>query len=1059
MSRLGRCAAAAIAALCGGATVCAQSVAHAEVRIDGATQGGAPQPYVVLLKAAPLAAVYGETLARGGRLSEEEQRTYLAGVRAAQAELMTDIAALGGVEIARTSIALNALFVSCSQGLAVQIAALPDVRGVQVVVNFRTEAGAATEAKSILPFVGADIVRASGRDGTGVKVAVLDSGIDYTHAAFGGAGTLTAYLSAYGSGPGSPQNRGPVSWPQGKVVDGYDFVGERWPHGPLAPDPNPIAAPPAVNDLGIVGTDGGHGTSVADIIAGGPYREQPDNHGLAPGVSLYAVKVCSALGTSCSGIALIQGIDWSLDPDGDGSLADAVDVINLSVGSYYGRKDNPSSEAVGNAVRAGVVVCCAAGNAGDNPYIVSSPASAPGAIAVAETTMPDSKVFSVDIVSPALGSRRLTLSNTAALPWAPISGQLEAALVRPPNRSGCAPFPPGSLRGKIALIDRGTCNVSFKACYAQAAGAVGVLIVNDAPGDPTPLSFGGLPLELEPSFTLAIPVVVLAKTDGEALLLRLAQGEALNAAFSEMAFVTTASSVAAGSSRGPGLDGSTIKPEIAAPGASLAAVAGSGNRLSVFGGTSGAAPVLAGAAALIRQVHPGLPPLEVKALLMNHADSATYQNRASAPHAFSPISRTGAGEVRVHAALEGQASAWGIDEAGVESPALSFGFHRFYGVHTLSRRLRVKNYAGVLRTFRVSTESRSSPGAAGAVVLRGPTTVQVPARGSAEFEVQLAVDAAKLPVWNTDSGAYGADGARLGALEYGGFVALTEGAETLRLPWHLLPQRSHRAFVAGDLYRLGAAPLRMTNRDSSIAAEARVFALTGTSSRLAPGSYPAVNDGRPPVDLQHVGVRLADTAPGGARVLEFALTTYEPHTHANFPAQFAVNIDVNNDGLADWSIFNQRASSTDWRNVTYLKGAAWDRAYATFYTDVDFNSTNVVLRVPLDRIGLTMPDEPSETPVRDPMPVGHAFTFSVQAFDNYFTGLLMDEVGPMSVAPDAPRFTLGGSLGKVTVPAGGGVDLPIGGTTSVSSPSQSGLLLLFDRARAGYETKALRVVP
>ena len=61
---------------------------------------------------------------------------------------------------------------------------------------------------------------------------------------------------------------------------------------------------------------------------------------LLPGASLYAVKVCSAISTSCSGVAILQGIEYALDPNGDGNVADAVDVINMSLGSSYGQRED-----------------------------------------------------------------------------------------------------------------------------------------------------------------------------------------------------------------------------------------------------------------------------------------------------------------------------------------------------------------------------------------------------------------------------------------------------------------------------------------------------------------------------------------------------------------------------------------------------------------------------------------------------------------------------------------------------------------------------------------------
>ena len=96
-----------------------------------------------------------------------------------------------------------------------------------------------------------------------------------------------------------------------------------------------------------------------------PARARTDTHvGVAPGASLLAVKVCSAVSTACNGVAILKALDYVLDPNGDGSMDDAVDVVNMSLGAIYGQKENATSEAATNVVRAGVVVVAAAGNEG-----------------------------------------------------------------------------------------------------------------------------------------------------------------------------------------------------------------------------------------------------------------------------------------------------------------------------------------------------------------------------------------------------------------------------------------------------------------------------------------------------------------------------------------------------------------------------------------------------------------------------------------------------------------------------------------------------------------------
>ncbi len=240
-----------------------------------------------------------------------------------------------------------------------------------------------------VPYIGAAAVQAGGFDGTGIDVAVIDSGIDYTHENFGGAGTAAAYTAAYGTTTGDARNKTLDGlFPTTKVVAGSDFVGEGWPTTALAPDPDPIDCGPAAIPLPCAG---GHGSHVSDIILGiGP------NKGVAPGAKLFSYKACSAVSTSCSGVALLQAVAASLDPNGDGSIADRVDVINLSLGSSYGQEEDDLSFALKNASDAGAVVVAAAGNAADRPYIVGSPSTQAEVISVAQTQVPSAKLYLLD---------------------------------------------------------------------------------------------------------------------------------------------------------------------------------------------------------------------------------------------------------------------------------------------------------------------------------------------------------------------------------------------------------------------------------------------------------------------------------------------------------------------------------------------------------------------------------------------------------------------------------------------------------------------------------------
>ena len=201
-------------------------------------------------------------------------------------------------------------------------------------------------------YIGATAVQNGGVTGAGVRVAMLDTGIDYTHYNLGGSGNVSDYNLAKAAAATTPP---PSLFPTSKVIGGFDFTGEVWPNGPLAPDPNPI-------DLN------GHGSLTADSLGGASLDGM--HKGVAPGTQLYAVKVCSSVSSSCSGVAILEGIDFALDPNNTGTLDDAVDLISMSIGGDFGQREDDESEAFTDVVNFGVVSVISAGNSGDVPYII-----------------------------------------------------------------------------------------------------------------------------------------------------------------------------------------------------------------------------------------------------------------------------------------------------------------------------------------------------------------------------------------------------------------------------------------------------------------------------------------------------------------------------------------------------------------------------------------------------------------------------------------------------------------------------------------------------------------
>src|SRR5207247_5126761 len=210
---------------------------------------------VVRLNDAPLAVAHGRNAKQlGGALNPGQQRAYLKGLAQKQDALMGQVRGLGGRELGRVGKALNAVFVRIDASRIPDIAALPGVEGIRPVINYQLD------LSETVPYIGASAVQAAGFNGTGIRVAVLDSGIDYTHAFLGGAGTAAAYTAAYGTTTSDARNTTTDGlFPTAQVIGGFPLGGETWPTGALAPDPDPIRCGPAASAPPCAGDHGAHG--------------------------------------------------------------------------------------------------------------------------------------------------------------------------------------------------------------------------------------------------------------------------------------------------------------------------------------------------------------------------------------------------------------------------------------------------------------------------------------------------------------------------------------------------------------------------------------------------------------------------------------------------------------------------------------------------------------------------------------------------------------------------------------------------------------------------------
>mgnify|MGYP001945058349 CR=1 FL=1 len=328
---------------------------------------------MIELASAPVAAL-PDTLHRSQRIRiQNEQQT-----------LQRQLPQLGATVLFSTRLAYNGIAVSINADRIDQLRQLPGINALHVIPPKEPNAFSSKNA-ALLAQVAQTMQE--GITGRGVRIGVIDSGIDYTHATFGGPGTPAAYSS------NNPSIIEAGSFPTARVVGGFDFAGDAYDAS--SPDPARRIPQPDADPLDC----NGHGTYVASLLAGqgvladgspytGPYPIEQDQSafsllpGVAPEAELYALKIFGCEGSS---VLMIPAIEYALDPNGDGDTSDRLDILNISTGSGFGSNDDPDAIAVNNAVQAGIVVVASAGDLGNTFYSVNSPASANHAIAVGAT--------------------------------------------------------------------------------------------------------------------------------------------------------------------------------------------------------------------------------------------------------------------------------------------------------------------------------------------------------------------------------------------------------------------------------------------------------------------------------------------------------------------------------------------------------------------------------------------------------------------------------------------------------------------------------------------------
>ena len=868
----------------------------------------------------PSATVYAQTLGnQSDRAANPQQRAgaqaaaraQMVRIRGAQQRVLAHLGSFGqrAKTLYRVQTAYNGIAARIDASILPQLRAHADVKAVHALpIHY-------IENSSSLPFIKAASAWAAtgGNSGDGVRIAVIDTGVDYLHANFGGPGTAAAYAA---------NNRAilePGTFPTAKVVGGMDFAGDAYTGANVpVPDPDPLDC----NGHGshVAGTATGFGVNADGTTFLGPWDGSVPfssfsiGPGVAPRAQLYALKIFGCAGST--GLTT-QAINWAVDPNGDGDPSDHVDVINMSLGSNFGSGTDASATASSNAVQAGVIVVTSGGNGGDTHYISSSPGTSTRAISVANIVD-----FGIQQSTLTVNSPPAIAGNKAALPatFNPLiatptsvsgsvklgdDGSTDLFPGAAPGSVGtttdaCQPFAPGFFTGLIALVDRGGgCGFTVKVKNAQDAGATAVIVGNNAAGT---ISMGGT----DP--TITILSLSIQQADANAIKAQLEVGVSATLSFTHLG-----DTVSGSSSRGSRRVDSAVKPDLSAPGTNIISTGFStGNLSATLSGTSMASPHVTGTMALLRQLHPTWTVEELKALVMNTANHDLFTGAAGTGSKFG-VARIGAGRVDLADASSAEVIAYSDDGSGGVS--VSFGDLEVVGTANATRTVRVANKGSVDVSYDLSYVGLSDVPGVSYSFPDGPN-ITVPAGGSTTFTIALTANAAAMKhVRDLTMAATQGANPRFYMSEESGYVTLTPGSGTpLRLPLYAAARPASNMKTAHD-YVLFTAPTGSTNvgltgQDVNtggafpvdVISLVSAFELQGTSPAIIAPTSPASN-----ADLKSVGVtsdfKATNSVVAGVTKIYFGIATHGKWSTAT-DVQFSIFIDRDRDGTDDFQVIN-----------------------------------------------------------------------------------------------------------------------------------------------------------
>jgi minor extracellular serine protease Vpr len=591
----------------------------------------------------------------------------------------------GIVVTAHLQYSLDALVVMAPSS---SIARLARVRGVQHVfrsATFHVETDRVPTVIDATPLWNPTPFFPGGSRGQGVRIGIIDDGIDISRPSFAGEG--------YTYPPGFP--KGLARGVNGKVIVARAFAPPgSGPRERTAFDPD--------------GSD--HGTHVAGIAAGESGISAtvdgvkiPNLSGVAPDAYLGNYRVLTTptptFGLDGNGAEIARAIDRA--------VADGMDVLNLSLGEpEVGPGDDLVEHAIGGAARAGVTTVVAAGNEGDEGGFgtISSPGSAAAAITVAAVT--NDRIFALP----------LTVTDSPAPPFPviagpnPIPSSWGAGLtlqVSPACGSGTAA---GSL---VLVFLNAKCDARQAGAAVALTGGAGLVLSTLGQGDPritdaSGLSGGDIPGVVISRRMAAALQAAVAAAGGSS---RVTVGNVTQSLGSGNGGLTTSFS-----SLGPAPISLRLKPDVAAPGEGVLSTVPGG--YAIWDGTSMASPAVAGAAALLHQRHPRWKPADIRSALELTARPA-YDGPSRAVEAL-PLA-VGSGLIDVSAA----------DVSPLLSPQASanFGLVRAPSSHTV--RVELRDAGSGAGTWKVSARG-----------LHAPAALVVPSGGEVALALTLDLRAA-----------------------------------------------------------------------------------------------------------------------------------------------------------------------------------------------------------------------------------------------------------------------------------------------------------------------------